>query len=175
MDLFIRLLPKFTSHVLDAGSPSGGDAGLLTRREQNVTRIDAATVSTGNLTFEDASVTGIWCDEALSPFGRNQISASLREFSRVLVPHGGLFISLRQAESADGCGSYGAQASVPEAQQLIRDLIRAAGFNPVKIYVTDQHAESRSSGSASYVCALAKNRGECCSEGDKRFYDRNAF
>ncbi|MEV5533681.1 hypothetical protein [Streptomyces prunicolor] len=151
MELFIHLLPRPASLVVAAGSPSGQDADLLAERELNVTRLDIATESTEILAFDDASVSGVWCDETLSRLDCMRISESLREFSRVLVAHGCLFISLEQTTSAGD-------------EQAARDLIWAAGFNPLKIYVTDQH-----------VCAFARNRADCCATGDKKFYDRNAF
>lgn len=114
----LTMLPGGDLPVLDAGCAFGRDTAGFAERSQKVVGIDLserllsrAKVLHPELTFEnmdirtlkfdDESIAGIWCHATLLHLNDKDIATALAEFQRVLIPGGGMFISLKEGSGEE--------------------------------------------------------------------------
>lgn len=108
--MFVNMLPDSPEPVLDAGCGPGRDCLAFDRLEVPVIGVDrssgllahASAATTAplvladlrDLPFRKAALAGVWACASLVHLDKVGIAAALKEFHRVLVPGGALFISV---------------------------------------------------------------------------------
>lgn len=114
LETLVSLLPSKSGSVLDAGCAYGKDMVVLhDEYHVNVTGIDMsdalleraktihqefkfAKMDVRNLSFENESIAGIWCNAVLLHLNDADITVALQEFHRALVPEGALCVSFKE-------------------------------------------------------------------------------
>jgi ubiquinone/menaquinone biosynthesis C-methylase UbiE len=116
-DTFVKAMNKKDALVLDAGCGSGRDCELLSREGNRVVGLDrsagllavAAHITTASLVradlrllpFRDRMFFGIWSCASLVHLPPDEAAVALREFSRVLLPGGSLFVAVRHGNESE--------------------------------------------------------------------------
>ncbi|MER8183015.1 class I SAM-dependent methyltransferase [Kitasatospora sp. NPDC094015] len=155
LDRFVALLASPPGGpVLDAGCAFGRDTALLAARGLDVLGGDLSPSFVARarelhprLAFEqldvcalrlpDASHAGIWCQATLLHLKDEHIALALREFARVLVPGGALFVSFKEGEGAEEVvepfSSDGVRFFNYQNAAGVHALLQAAGFTVLAV------------------------------------------
>ena len=159
IDEFVNRLPENDLPVLDAGCAFGRDSWQFAQRGLRVIGIDMSDallkrakelypgitfkkMDVRNLELSDESVKGIWCHATLLHLKDDDIRKALREFWRVLVPGGAVFVSFKEGtgdeEFVEKFSSNSARYFNYQTVETVRSLLEENGLAITKIYTFNE-------------------------------------
>ncbi len=112
LNKFISLLPK-SPKVLDVGCAAGRDVaylseenvnvigidlseGLLSEAKERVPKAEFIKMDFTKTSFNNEAFDGIWCMASLSDIPKVQTRATLKEFNRILIKGGVIYIAVKE-------------------------------------------------------------------------------
>lgn len=155
---FMSRVPNNTA-VLDAGCAFGRDTalfaehdykvqgidmsdGLLARAKQLHPKLSFKKMDVRKLDFPDESFAGIWCNATLLHLNDKDMVQALKEFSRVILAGGVVFISLKEGvgeeEIVEKFSSNSARYYNYHTTETTRKAVESAGLTVTKIYTINE-------------------------------------
>ena len=159
LEKFIEQVPTRDFPILDVGCAFGRDTILFAGRGYQVIGIDISDVllkrarelhpelvfknmDVRNLDFDNNSIAGIWCNATLLHLTDEDITKSLKEFRRVLIPDGIIFISFKEGvgeeEVVDKFSSDSARYYNYQTINTVRMIIEKGGLIVAEIYTVNE-------------------------------------
>lgn len=159
LDEFLARIPNKEFPILDAGCAFGRDTNLFTKRGFEVEGIDMSSglikrakelypdlsfqeMDIRHLKFPDETFSAIWCNATILHLKDQDITKTLNEFRRVLIPGGVIAVSVKEGigeeEFIEKFSSNSARYFNYQTMDTLRLLVEGSGFKVVKIYTINE-------------------------------------
>jgi len=116
--------------------------GLLKRAKALHPELTFQKMDVRKLDLEDESVSGIWCHATLLHLKDEDMRQALKEFQRVLIPAGIIFISLKEGtgdeEFVEKFSSNSARFFNYQTVETIKPMIEESGLVVSKFYTINE-------------------------------------
>lgn len=191
-EAFVGQIPK-GGLVLDAGCAFGRDTALFVEKGYQAIGVDMSEgllnrarklhpaltfkkMDVRSLDFDDNAIAGIWCHATLLHLKDDDMRKALSEFSRVLLPGGVVFISVKEGtgdeEFVEKFSSNSARYFNYQTLDSVRAMVEQSGLDITKIYIMNERerwgADKRN---LNWVYCFAKKPATKGPKDDQSFVD----